>query len=62
MKVGEFQRAIGASSAKYCSFMKKTGEMGGSGSSVYRLAFAFFELRELNGENRKRKKVGEGEK
>ncbi|PMD43726.1 hypothetical protein L207DRAFT_485209 [Hyaloscypha variabilis F] len=59
MKVGEFQRAIGASSSTYCAFMKKTGSMGGAGSNVYRNAFAFFKLRELNGENRKKKvKVG----
>ena len=55
MKVGEFQRAIGASSSTYGSFMKKTGTMDGAGSSVYRNAFAFFKLRELNGENRKKK-------
>ncbi|KAE9374839.1 hypothetical protein N431DRAFT_503600 [Stipitochalara longipes BDJ] len=47
MKVGEFQRTIGASSCTYSSFMKKTGPMGGAGSW------------ELNGENRKKKaKVG----
>jgi hypothetical protein len=60
MKVGEFQKAIGASSSTYSSFMRKTGPMDGAGSSVYRNGFAFFKLRELNGENRKKKaKVGE---
>lgn len=39
--------------------MKKTGPLDDSGSAIYGNAFAFFELRELNGENRKKKaKVG----
>lgn len=55
MKVGEFQKAIGASSSTYSTFMKKTGSMDGAGSAVYGNAFAFFKMRELNGENRKKK-------
>ena len=59
MKVGEFQKAIAASSSTYSSFMKKTDSMGSVGSCVYGNAFVFFELGELTGEKRKRKaKVG----
>jgi hypothetical protein len=63
MKVGEFQKAIGASSSTYSAFMRKTGPMGGSGSTVYGNAFAFFKHRQLNGVKApKKKKVDEKEK
>ncbi|KAL5323559.1 hypothetical protein ACEPPN_008098 [Leptodophora sp. 'Broadleaf-Isolate-01'] len=60
MKVGEFQRAIGASSTIYGKFMNQNGPYKGSGSSVYRNAFAFFKLRELNGVKITKKKKVEG--
>ncbi|CAJ2511166.1 Uu.00g067910.m01.CDS01 [Anthostomella pinea] len=49
MKAGEFQKAIGANSKSYYSFMNQSGPFKGSGSCVYTNAFAFFKQRELNG-------------
>jgi hypothetical protein len=46
MKVSEFQRAIGASSRSYTSFMGQNGRDKGSMSDVYPNAFAFFKKRE----------------
>jgi hypothetical protein len=49
MKVGEFQKEIGASSKIYGSFMNQKGPYKGSGSCVYYNAFKFFKRRELMG-------------
>ncbi|TVY84794.1 hypothetical protein LSUE1_G001029 [Lachnellula suecica] len=57
MKVGEFQKEIGANSKSYSSFMGQTGPYKGSGSCVYSNAFAFFKLRELSGIKAPKKKV-----
>jgi hypothetical protein len=64
MKVGEFQKEIGASSKTYHSFMSQSGPYKGSGSTVYGNAFAFFKRRELMGRkiSKKVKKDGEEEK
>ncbi|KAJ4350804.1 hypothetical protein N0V95_004417 [Ascochyta clinopodiicola] len=49
MKVGEFQKAIGASPTTYSRFMSQNGRYKGSASSVYRNAWMFFKKRELRG-------------
>ncbi|KAI1134243.1 hypothetical protein F5Y05DRAFT_240846 [Hypoxylon sp. FL0543] len=49
MKVGEFQKAIGVSSASYQRFMNQSGTYTGSESDTYERAFAFFKKRELQG-------------
>ncbi|KAI0120782.1 hypothetical protein F4776DRAFT_665409 [Hypoxylon sp. NC0597] len=49
MKVGEFQNAIGVSSASYQRFMNQSGTYKGSESDTYGKAFAFFKKRELQG-------------
>ncbi|KAI0835032.1 hypothetical protein F5Y06DRAFT_277217 [Hypoxylon sp. FL0890] len=49
MKVGEFQKAIGVSSASYRRFMNQSGTHTGSESDTYGKAFAFFKKRELQG-------------
>lgn len=49
MNKAEFGRAIGASPPALSNFLSKKGTMGGSGSSVYRNAFAWFEQREAKG-------------
>jgi hypothetical protein len=46
---GEFQKAIGANSKSYYTFMNQNGPTKGSNSMVYQNAFAFFKHRELNG-------------
>jgi hypothetical protein len=48
MKVGEFQKEIGANSNSYYRFMKQHGRDKGAGSSVYINAWKFFKRRELN--------------
>lgn len=58
MKVGEFQKAIGASSSTYSAFMRQNGPYKGANSCVYQNAFAFFKLRELNGVKIKKAKIG----
>lgn len=57
MKVGDFQKAISASSSSYSAFMKQNGSNKGSASSVYGNAFAFFKCRELNGVKIKKQKL-----
>ncbi|PQE30577.1 calcineurin is a calcium-dependent protein [Rutstroemia sp. NJR-2017a WRK4] len=62
MKVSEFQRAIGASSRSYTSFMGQNGRDKGSMSDVYPNAFAFFKKRELQGiKPPKKKKISKEE-
>jgi hypothetical protein len=57
MKVGEFQKAIGANANSYRNFMAQNGPYKGSGSMVYVNAFAFFKKRELMGKKLPKKKV-----
>lgn len=57
MKVGEFQKAIGASSRTYGNFIGQNGPYKGCNSCVYQNAFAFFKHRELNGIKVAKKKV-----
>lgn len=49
MKVGEFQKAIGASPVVYSRFMSQNGPNKGSNSSVYPNAAMFFKKRQLRG-------------
>ena len=68
MKVGEFQKAIGANSNSYSRFMSQNGPHNGSGSTVYSSAWAFFKKRELRGVKTAKKSktttaaTGEGDK
>lgn len=49
MRVGEFQKAIGATPSSYSGFMSQHGPRKGSASCVYYNAWAFFKRRELRG-------------
>jgi hypothetical protein len=57
MKKGEFQNAIGCSTASLNNFLGQNGPMKGSGSSTYENAFVFFKRRELQGIKQPKKKV-----
>ena len=61
MKVGELQKAIGASSKTYSAFMTQHGAYKGSNSSVYYNAFKFFKKRDLKGIPMPKKKVKKAE-
>jgi hypothetical protein len=49
MNVTAFQKAIGANSKSYSSFMDQKGPYKGPNSNVYPNVFALFKARELNG-------------
>lgn len=49
MKVGEFQKELGLTTAAYSRFMNQHGPDKGSGSSVYDAASDFFMAREAQG-------------